>query len=521
VKKPGLILVMIVLLAAGLRFWNVTHDSDLAHVLKLDARNKFAYAKSLATEGEIRTPPGRRYRLYRQPMFLLKSYAGIWRGVKILGFNPSDRTMRIGFNAYLIVMSLAVVVLVYRLGHLVTGRHGPALWAAYLFAVFPVNVVGTLYVKEDIPLMFWFTAAMLAVVSYMVTGRKVTFLSAGLLAGLAIGAKYPGALLLPILLLSHIFVVLESPRREWFRRLVGWQAIAALLMVLAGFLLFNHHAVTEWPEFCRGFQYQVSYASTGHHDGTIITGRDFLWLFYLRHAIAPGITIPATALSLCGLVLAFVGKNRQASLLAITAIISYLSFEVSPSKPFPFPARYLHFVYPLTAVLAAYAFGELWCRLDRSGRFRPVAAGLGLMLAAAPLVTSVLVVTGTRPDTRDQAAAWIEENLPNGSKIFMGSRIHSPQGLDQDQFEVRYFAKIYRKPIRALQNQGIDYLVTSSFDYDRYQFSLNSSQVSREAFAAYAELDKSLNAVRSFRPRFACQSYGEHNPIITIYAVPD
>ena len=106
-KNSRLLLILILVLAAGLRFWNVTHglDRPLAISVDDDADKKFASARSLALEGDVHLPAYRRHLLYRQPMFLLRSYAGIWRTVSVLGLHPSDRTMRIGFNAYLIVIS--------------------------------------------------------------------------------------------------------------------------------------------------------------------------------------------------------------------------------------------------------------------------------------------------------------------------------------------------------------------------------------------------------------------------------
>ncbi|HPA80926.1 MAG TPA: glycosyltransferase family 39 protein [Thermoanaerobaculales bacterium] len=522
-KNSRLLLILILVLAAGLRFWNVTHglDRPLAISVDDDADKKFASARSLALEGDVHLPAYRRHLLYRQPMFLLRSYAGIWRTVSVLGFHPSDRTMRIGFNAYLIVMSLVVAVLVFHLGRLVTNRAGPALWAAYLFAVAPANVVGTVYLKEDIPLMLWSTAAMLAMVAYVVSRRTALSLAAALLVGLAIGAKYTGVLLVPMLLVTHFLVALKSEDSGRLRGLLRWQTLLTPLLVAAGFLIFNHHALTEWGAFSDGVRYQLSYASVGHHDGTVITGRDHWWMFFLRHAIAPGITVPVTLLFLCGVVLAFVQRNRPASLLAITVVFSYLVLESSPAKPFPFPARYLHFIYPLAVVLAAYALGELWRRFARGGWHRPAAVCMGIALGAVPLVTSILVADGARPDTRDQAAAWIEDNLPDGSRIFMGRRRFCPQGLDPSRFQVNYFNNIERKTVAALQNHGVDFVVTSSFDHNRYRFSSRSTPLSREALEAYDRLERGLVLVRRFEPRFPCQSYGQHNPIITIYAVPD
>src|SRR5215813_8908063 len=219
-----LLLFAILLLAAALRFWNVAHDSDLSASVSPDAPDKFYQARQLATKGTLPSEPNKRYLLYNQPLFVIRSYAAIWKTVSLLGLPTDDQRMRIGFTAYMILFSLGEIVLVFLIGKLVFEESKPALFASLFFAVFPVNVMGSLYVKEDIPLMFWFTAAMLAICALVKTGRKGYYLWSGALIGLAAGTKYTGLLLLPIFLLAHLFVVFSAPAAARLRALFAWQS---------------------------------------------------------------------------------------------------------------------------------------------------------------------------------------------------------------------------------------------------------------------------------------------------------
>ena len=108
----GLLLLAIVVLAADLRFWNVTHDSDLAASVSSDAPEKFNEAKQLAITGALPSKPGERYLLYNQPLFVIRSYAAIWQASALLGLPGDDASMRVGFTAYMIVFSLGTVALV-------------------------------------------------------------------------------------------------------------------------------------------------------------------------------------------------------------------------------------------------------------------------------------------------------------------------------------------------------------------------------------------------------------------------
>ncbi len=517
--STSLLLLAILVLAAGLRFWNVTHDSDLSASVSQDAPEKFYEARQLARTGTLPGAPNERYLLYNQPLFVIRSYAAIWLTMARLGLPTDDQRMRVGFTAYMILFSLGTLVLVFLLGQLVFSEAAPALLAALLFATFPVNVMGSLYVKEDIPLMFWFTAAMLAFCALVKSGRKGFYLWSGALIGLAIGTKFTGLLLLPIFLLAHLLVVFNAPKAVRLRALFAWQSIASLGLAALMFAIFNPQIITEWPAFRQGFLFQVQYAGSGHRDGTVIRGIDYWWTFYLRYAIVPGITVPATVLGLAGLLLALVKRNQLLILLSVALLLAYFQVESSPAKPFPFFARYLHMAYPLLALLAAYAFFALWRRLHGRTLTRLLAIVVGLILVFVPLGTSALLAAGARPDTRDLATDWIEENLSHGARIALGSRTYSPQHLN-DQFSVRYDDSIHTRSVQQLKDAKFEYVIVNSFQYDRYPYSVTSSAVSRQAVQGYAAFARELKLVREFAPPFPFQTYGEHNPVIRIYRIP-
>jgi hypothetical protein len=520
-NKTIFLLTAILVLAAGLRFWNVGFDSDLKRYFSGDARNKFYNTKYLVTTGEIPEEVVERSKLYRQPMFLIKSYGWIWKAVDIIGFDTSDIRMRKGFTTYMILFSLGTVVLVYFLGYLVTGRQTQGLYAALLFAALPVNVLGSLYVKEDIPLMFWFTATFVALSALVKTGSQRIYFISGILIGLAVSTKYPGLLLFPLFLLAHLFVVLNLPRNDRVKGLMNWRFFVSLALVGLVFLMINFHVVTEWADFVQGFQSQVVYASAGHHDGTVIRGADYWWTFYLRYAILPGITFLATTFFLTGMALAIVKKNKPAILISVAVVFIYFYFESSPAKPFPFFARYLQMIYPLMAVLATLAFFELWAHLRRRPLTKIIGIIVGLLLMLVPLATSVIVAAGVNPDTRITASQWIDQNIPSGTRIFTGSSTYCPHHLNNKRVHVKYDNEVYFKSSKELSANDFQFLIVCSFDYDRYRYSLKSSAVSQKAYKAYQDFDRELQLIKVFKPRFSFQTYGSHNPIIMVYKIPE
>lgn len=520
-RWPGILLVAVLLLAAALRFWNVTHDTDFSVVFSQDARSHFNQAKQLATAGNLATDdPAERYVVFRQPWFVIGSYATIWRALDRAGLAGDDTRMRLGFNVYMVLFSLATVALVFLLARAIFGDDYQALFASLLFAAFPVSVVGSLYVKEDIPLMFWFAAATLAMVLLVRTGQRRFYLWTSLLIGFAIATKYSALLLLPIFLLAHLLVVLSAQRGRRLAAFFAWQPLAAPGLLALGFLCFNPRLIPEWRDYLQGFLYQVGYASDGHQDGTIIRGADYWWTFYLRYAILPGITTPATLLFLAGMVLAAIRRSRLLLLISAEVLLVYFQFEDSPAKPFPFFARYLHVIYPMMAVLATFAFFELWRWLRAKSVTRAIGVALGLVVLLVPLGKSAIVVAGARPDTRAIAAAWMEQNLPSGARVVESSFMYGPQPIDKDKLTVTNLNSLPLRTIKQLKDKGFEYMVLSSFMTDRYSFSMKSSDESRKAVRGYEKLTQQMDLVRVFQPRFAFQSYGEHNPVIRLYKIP-
>jgi hypothetical protein len=315
-------------------------------------------------------------------------------------------------------------------------------------------------------------------------------------------------------------VVFKQPKADRIKALFPWQIFAGFGLGLLAFLIFNPHVLTQWPDFWQGFLYQVDYARYGHQDGTAISGQDYWWTFYLRYAILPGITFLVTLFFLAGLLLSFIKRNQAAILISVAVILVYFQFENSLAKPFPFFARYLHIIYPLMAVLAAFAFFELWRQLQRSRRTRTIGVLIGLLLVLVPLAKSTILVAGARPDTRILAVEWMEENLPAGSRVYLGSRSYSPHHFESDLFELQYDPNIHRKSVQALVEEDADYLVVSSFQYDRYQFSWQFADAAKQAYEGYQAFERELELVKEFRPRFSFQSYGQHNPVIRIYEIP-
>jgi hypothetical protein len=516
-RTQGLVAILIVLgVAALLRV--VHYDYDVGRALTYDTETKIAQARAVA-RGELEP------RNWKQPYFL--PYAGGFVLWVAQAFTKVDsRTAERLMTLLMVALAVGTVLVTYAVAERAANRK-TGLVAAALIAVVPLHVVGSRYIKEDMPVVFFCTVALLFLARLVETGSYRAYALSGLAVGWAIGTKFSAILLLPLLALACVLRVIRSGVGP--RGLVDGRVVVAGLLVLVGCLCFNPYVLADPEAFARGFTYQVVYSEGTHHDGTRIEPWSHLWGFYLRHALFPGLTWFAASAALLGVfqTLAAFRDPKRFGLLLVAAwtLLAYFVFEKATAKPFPFFARYVLPVVPSACILAAAALVELEPLLR--ARLRPRLATFAwhaIVVATLgwPLVKSALVSVAIADDTRLTAARWIDETVPNGSKLALDDPRYSPRP-SESRFTAKYFGlfsnRLHDSPLERLRAQGYDYVVINSFRTERFRIARSGSEEARRADDYFADLRRRATLVREFRPRFALQTYGFHNPVIAIYDI--
>lgn len=246
--------------------------------------------------------------------------------------------------------------------------------AAAVTAVATAHVAYSHMAVTDVLLTLGVTVALA-----LLAGGRIEL--AGLAAGLAFGAKWPGlVLVVPLVVVSW---------KQWRRLTV------ALGLMLIAFCATNPFLFAHPAEAAGDFARVRRLAHQG-------------WLGFEDDHVAPIAFVgrlweslgPVLVIGAIGLVFALVRRRNTADLaLGSFAVAYYLNLATLGS-------HFDRYVLPLVPVLGALA-----------GRFRSLAA-VTLLLLAVPLVWSVREDQRlTKTDTRVVAHRWIEANLPRGARV--------------------------------------------------------------------------------------------------------
>lgn len=263
----------------------------------------------------------------------------------------------------------------------------------------------------------------------LVTGRLEW---AGVAAGLAASAKYPGAALVVPLVVAG---------------LGAWRRVAAALALGVGAFVLTSpfvvvHAGAAWDDF-RRVQRLAQDGWLGFEDdpATPLAFGLRLW-----ETLGPVLVVAAV-----GIVVAL--RRRERSDLVLLSFAAAYAVSLLPSQ-----AHFDRYVLPLVPVLAVLA-----------GRRRPLAA-LALVAAVVPLWWSVADARSlTGRDPRLDAADWIDRNVPPGERLAADPSTLPLEGRDVVRLELPGPGRPFdpRRDLARLRAEGVGWLLVGGVVTDR------------------------------------------------------
>ncbi|HEX7085698.1 MAG TPA: glycosyltransferase family 39 protein [Vicinamibacterales bacterium] len=279
--------------------------------------------------------------------------------------------------------------------------------AALFLAVAPLAVRDAHYIKLDIPVTFFTILAHAALAAIVIDPERAatrrSWLLAGYLAGLAISTQYYAA----FLAFPFVVTALIQARRSgaWGQsvRLLLWGGLATLAGFITGSPFFFFEPAVIIRDFTELREVDIDravqsglFSSAGH---------------YARLLFGGALGLPVAVLALLGMVLSL-WRETARGLLLVTFPIAFLAFV---SNTFP-ASRYLNIVLPSFVVAAGCGAWYAGTLMKRHARLST--AVLMVLAGSVSLADSVRWNRFfAQDDTRIQALAFIEQNVPAGSTV--------------------------------------------------------------------------------------------------------
>lgn len=370
----------------------------------------------------------------------------------------SGRLVSLGYG-------LATVILLLGWGYLVK-RPWVGVLSAGALAVLPVHVLHSSFMTVEAALTFWCTLSLALLSLYIAASQpsRWHYLSIFVTAGVAAAIKYPAALLLAAIWLglaikgefANVFSPIFS-RRMW----LGYLVFALTFFVLSPYVLLDiRHSLPAVLGLYGSVVNEVQESSRV----------PFHSMYHLRYSFPVGWGLAMFGAALAGLAWAFY-RRRTTDLTLASWIVIYVIMFSYPQEKY---LRYLLPVAPAACWLLAEMVHDLWT-LAGGGRFKAAfAAGILAVFTITGLKSLAYARLLSQPDARDRAYAWMQQNIPEKSRITLLELpyAYSPPGLyefeDQGwglyrkspRYDLYIIPKIETGTLRLLG----DYVVLSEYD---------------------------------------------------------
>jgi uncharacterized membrane protein len=486
----------VLVLGAFIRFWGL--DFGLPHIYHPDEFQKYKAVMRMVEHGDLNP------RYFWHPSLLLYATYGMNSLMHLLFINGEfTSTIILAGRTVSCLAGIISIFFVYKIGELLWNRRA-GLLASLLLGTFPLAVTCSRYLKEDSLLTSIVLGATLLTVQAAQTGSLPRLLAAGLVAGLSSSVKYSGIISF-FIIWGYPFLCRNSSL-SFLKRVK--HSIFATILVPVGFLVGTPYSILDYPTFINDFNHERQHMLSGH--SSVITAASQYWMFHIKNSLLKSMT----PLNLVFAIIALGGIIRLFRFPALYLIglifLYYLPAEFVRAKPAPQPERYIMPCLPFLALAVSWLYEQLKATPKSVNSALSIMILTGIAFSAYRSITLAYEIS---PDTRDQAAQWLAQNVKPQEKVIVDWEQYGPQ------FKEPPFALEYLDPNTVmmdlvasnLKSRNGDYLVLSSLHYDRY-FSQPNMPASLRALIR--SVKKSYPIIKEFAPKYG--TYGFNNPKISI-----
>ncbi len=329
-----------------------------------------------------------------------------------------------------VALGTATVGVVYLTARRVFHGFGAGVAAAVAAAVLFPMVAGSQIVKADVPAGFFVALSFYAFVRSRRSSSRWPLVAAALLAGVAMGTKYYGAILAPAYVITQL--------ADRFTRGLPWKtvlsrAVAVPVLFVVGFFAVSPYNFID-PTFRSYATAKVKIAvglqqvEKQFDPDNRIEFKPGPEAFVGASVHSLGRLTQVKALGPALLLLAVFGffaairdpQTRDAGIQTLMPPLFFLLLSAALS-PYHLNWRHLNAILPLLCVPVWAGARAVLAPFKLTGRTGVVAAAALIFLSAAPslAVSVVYDIETTRRDTRVVAYDWVVRNLPQDERILL------------------------------------------------------------------------------------------------------
>ncbi len=405
---PGILFLLI--LGFLLRIWGIGFGlPGLYHADEPNVINRaLAYATGDFNPHYFKIPPLVSYVLFvvYGIYYLVARSMGVMGGVKEfenLFFSDPSSFYLIGRVIMGVLPATATIYALYRLGEKAFSKD-LALVSSFLFATNFLHVRDSHYIYLDMPLLLILVSAFGSIFGVLEKRDRKSYVTFGVLMGTAVATKYNGVFIFVPFLAAHLLANQCKSASLFQPRL--WVAI---LIAGAIFGILNPYSVLSFRTFSKDLAAMREF-----------TGPQGL-VHHLSYSLIGSLSLPILILSLAGLARVFAVRDPKRICMAFF-VLAYYGVLCVRSQP------YDRYVLPLIPFLCFFAADTL-IQIRKRWAWSVKTLALVTLAVSLPMLARVYLSNRIfeREDVRDVARHWIEENIPEGSRIALDTPFFMPR----------------------------------------------------------------------------------------------
>lgn len=333
-----------------------------------------------------------------------------------------------------------------------------AWYASLIMAIAFLPVVNSHYAYVDNMMAMAILLVYVSMANMMKNPSRRNYLISGALLGAAVGIKYNAGLLVFSFLAAHM-VVFYRKGRDMKKSFFSGDL---LLAALTAFLVFSVSILFNWPSLVEGLQKirKMDFHGLGMSFGE--------WaLHHIRFSLTEGMGVYLLVAGVLGFLAILWKEKLSVKIFFLIFPLTYCGHLVFASQRF---SRYGLSLVPFLAVGAAFFIFNVLMPLSNKRLWKGGIVVLAIALLIPTGIKSIkadaLFASG---DTRAISAQWVEENLPEGSKIAADHTAFRPQ-LSQttQQLREKYKVSGVQEGLKGAKEKKLGYMMRAAEDKKTY-----------------------------------------------------